>query len=85
MVGERDMLPLPVGLTRAVYGPLVFLEVDEGDGQLGKVGDVVVQQLCRLVHTCQINKEIRDCILKLVTRCPRVWHTRIRSFSEKKG
>ncbi len=56
------MLPLPVGLTRAVYGPLVLLEMDQGDGQLGKVGDVVVQQLRRLVHTCRMT-EFRKRIL----------------------
>jgi hypothetical protein len=52
--GGREMLLLPVGLTRAVYGPLVLLQMDEGDGELGKVGDVVVQQLRRLVHPCQM-------------------------------
>ena len=41
---------LPVGLSGAVYGALVLLEVDQGDGQLGEVGDVVVEQLSGLVH-----------------------------------
>jgi hypothetical protein len=33
--------------------------VDEGDGQLGKVGDVVVQQLGRLVHSCQMTQKLK--------------------------
>jgi hypothetical protein len=76
------MLPLPVGLTRAVYGPLVLLQMDEGDGQLGKVGDVVVQQLGRLVHPCQMTQKLETFSrLKFFLQ----WHTRIRFFSEKNG
>ena len=46
--------PLPcscaVGLPGAVHSILVLPEVYEGGGQTGKVGDVVVQELGRLVH-----------------------------------
>ena len=41
---------VPVGLSGAVDSALVLLEVDEGDGQLGEVGDVVVEQLGSLEH-----------------------------------
>ena len=41
---------LPVSFAGAVHGSLVLLEVDQRDGQLGKVGDVVVEQLGGLVH-----------------------------------
>jgi hypothetical protein len=41
---------LPVGLSGAVHSSLILLQVDEGDGELGEVGDVVVQQLGGLVH-----------------------------------
>ena len=41
---------LPIRLPGAVDGALVLLEVDEGDGQLGEVGYVVVEELGGLVH-----------------------------------
>ncbi len=41
---------LPVGLSGTVDCSLILLEMNEGDGQLGEVRDVVVQQLGGLVH-----------------------------------
>ena len=39
-----------VGLASAVYGSLVFTEVDESGCQTGKVGHVVEEKLGCLVH-----------------------------------
>ena len=51
--GEADLLPSPraVGLPRGVHSQLILLEVDQGDGQLGVVTDVVVKKLGGLVHS----------------------------------
>ena len=47
---DNDNDDAPVCFPGRVDGALVLLEVDKCDGQLGKVGDVVVEELGRLVH-----------------------------------
>lgn len=49
---ETDLLPGSgaVRLTGAVHSPLELLQVDQGDGEPGKVGHVVEEQLGRVVH-----------------------------------
>ena len=49
---HRGVRRVPVGLASTVHCSLILLEVDQSDGELGKVGDVVVQKLGRLVHAC---------------------------------